>query len=381
MSLLGNVISNLPKTIAGSAVASAASTTVASLSTKLAEAASKIGTDFATLAPWTSLGANTATFKQVQDSTTTTLAELNNSGQTVTAQERADILALFSTDTTTNAVTASQIKTLTGGGTSTSNHQVKLVDPSGASVVFIVMPEIVESHSVQYEAVSPPQGPGSFQKYKGTDSTQWTINATFIARTSEEATQRLTELNTLRAWKMPYFGGNTGDQFPTKLGAPPAVLTLSGFRGRLVGPVPVVITSLNWNWPSDVDYIPTTVTGDDGLPVPFPTVMRLAINVVESFSAVQFNNFSLADFYRGDMVSAFSSATSAAYSPVTYETTQPVQSAVVSTSATKTAPAKTEATASERTTTAGLSSMPNLTIVTSTDGTTGQYDELGNRIY
>lgn len=383
MSLLGDLIPGLPTTatsIASTAIATAASAAVSSFSVKLTETASKIATDFSSLSPWKALGAQTATFEEVQNSTTRELATLKNSGVAITAQERADILNLFSSETPTT-YTASQVKAATNSGTSTSNHQVKLTDPDGATVTFVVMPEIVENHTVQYEAVAPPQSPGAFQKYKGTESTTWTLNCTFIARTSTEATQRLQELNILRAWKMPYFGNKTGDQFPTKLGAPPPVLTLSGFRNKLVGPVPVVITALNWNWPRDVDYIPTLINGDDGLPVPFPTVMNIAISLTESFSAVQFNNFSLADFYRGDLAAAFTNDAQASYTPTIYETTQPTQSAVITTASTKTAPVATKATTSERATTATTSDLPNLSIVTYPDATEGQYDQLGNRIY
>ena len=47
---------------------------------------------------------------------------------------------------------------------------VKLVEEGVVQVVFRVMPEIVESRTVQYDAIAPAQ-PGAFQKFKGTDST------------------------------------------------------------------------------------------------------------------------------------------------------------------------------------------------------------------
>lgn len=197
------------------------------------------------------------------------------------------------------------------------SHKVKLrrisggdEDTAGLSIVaFDVMPQVTESRTVQYEPVAPPQFPGAFQKYKGTDSVQWTINATLISRTTEEATRNLDLLNTLRGWTMPYFGSNTGNRYKQQLGAPPPVLEFSGFRSGMIGPVPVVITSLNWDFPREVDYLPTTRNDGRGNVTPFPSVMQVSILVVESFSTQQFNRFSLQDYRRGSFDLAFSSNT------------------------------------------------------------------------
>lgn len=187
------------------------------------------------------------------------------------------------------------------------SHLVTLEDNEGNLIEFLVMPEIVENRSAEYEAVAPPQFPGAFQKYKGTSSVQWNINATFISRTTPEATKNLINLNILRGWTMPYFGDNIKNSFnfSQKLGAPPPVLIFKGFRSAIVGPVPVVITSLNWNWPRDVDYIPATAPDGSAFNVPFPTVMTLTINVVESFSTEQFNNFDLEAYRVGNFEAAF----------------------------------------------------------------------------
>lgn len=207
------------------------------------------------------------------------------------------------------SVSAATVKSQSGSPEAGRDHMVRLtekmgVDGSPFTLYFKVMPEIVEARNVSYEAVAPVQFPGAFQKYKGTDSVQWTINATFICRTTDEATENLKYINVLRAWTQPFFGENTSQVYPDKLGAPPPVLILEGFKSKILGPVPVVITSLNWNWPRDVDYIPAR--SDDQL-IPFPTVMQIAIQVVESFSTDEFNKFSLRDYRNGNFSAAFSS--------------------------------------------------------------------------
>ena len=216
-------------------------------------------------------------------------------------------------------VTAKTMNQAKGKDPDAEDHYIQLEEKGASSMVrFVNMPDVTESRTVEYEAVQPPQSPGAFQKYKGTASVQWNVNATLTCRTTAEATKNLEYLNRLRGWTMPYFGENTRLSYPQKLGAPPPVLMLTGFREQMIGPVPVVITSLNWNFPQDVDYIPAEgaevfdsanpdVTSSTGKLIPFPTVMKVSIQLVESFSTDEFNGFSLADFRVGQMNKAWTS--------------------------------------------------------------------------
>ena len=221
-------------------------------------------------------------------------------------------------------------------------HIISLTEVwSGLVIPFRIMPEIVESRSVEYEAVAPPQSPTAFQKYKGTSNAQWTINATFACRTTEEATENLAFLNTLRGWTMPFFGQRLqkyGQDWLNRLGAPPPILKLEGWRQNMVGPTYVVITSLNWNFPRDVDYIPAQRfdVGENGLisrvsdapaDVPFPTVMQVQIQLVEAFSTDQVNGFDLAKFRAGKFDEAWIRAPKSESATVTEWKTEPPQEA------------------------------------------------------
>lgn len=215
----------------------------------------------------------------------------------------------------TDNVSAADINAAKAEPEKGDKHKVSLeeIGQGGLKVTFNVMPEVVESRQAEYEAVAPPQSPGAFQKYKGTASTQWTVNATLVCRTTAEATSNLQTLNILRSWTMPFFGERTAELFPQKLGAPPPVLKLHGWRAQMVGPVHVVITSLNWNFPQDVDYIPAQENKLDengrlvatGRLIPFPTVIKIAIQLVETFSTERMNGFSLGHFRNGQFEEAF----------------------------------------------------------------------------
>lgn len=186
-----------------------------------------------------------------------------------------------------------------------SSHKVKLMSQvDGSEVVFDNMPEVNEVRAIEYEALSPPHMPGEFQKYRGTKSTQWTLTVVLTAATVNEATLNRYYVNTLRAWSMPYFG--EAQSYSNRLGAPPPVLSFSGWRG-LVGTLPVVLTSMNWTWPKDVDWLPTSdIDPQSGMKIPFPAVITLQMNLVEALSAAQFNAFDLASFRAGDMIGAYS---------------------------------------------------------------------------
>lgn len=262
-------------------------------------------------------------------------------------------------------ITAAQLKEEIGARTQDDlfSHKVKLIERGVTEVIFDIMPEVVENRTVEYEQIAPPQHPTSFQKYKGTPSTQWTVQATLTCRNRDEATENLRILNTLRGWTMPFFGDKIKGSYPDKLGAPPPVLEFSGWRNQMVGPVQVVITSLNWNFPQDVDYIPAN--GSDfnvdangkrkivssGELIPFPTVIKIAIQLVESFSTDQVNSFDLAAFRVGRFDKAFSQTVSgetstgvAAGAAATTEEAQTVPGAGVAAAPTSTSsPAVSEA--------------------------------------
>jgi hypothetical protein len=161
-------------------------------------------------------------------------------------------------------------------------------------VEFDNMPSITESNTVQYEPIAPPHMPMAFQKYKGTDSVTYSIDALFTARNTAEAYRNYVFCMNLRAWTKPFFGNKqkNADGSRGKLGAPPPVLKFSGYRGSL--DVPVVITKLDIPKPNDCDWINTGYNN-----IPFPTVLKVTISLTEIYSGDQINAFDLNIFRVG----------------------------------------------------------------------------------
>lgn len=283
---------------------------VSDLGTKAVEGIQGMTSRFGDNIPFLSAGAKTPSFTSLigtaQSAVTGVISGAIASAFGKSGMIPASLTGKISSLTDPKA-TASAVKSIVGNtATEDRSHLVTLTSLiDGRLVEFVVMPEVVENRTVGYEAVAPAQSPGAFQKYKGTESTQWTINATFVSRTSIEATTNLFYLNTLRGWTMPFFGENTRKEYPDKIGAPPPVLMLKGLRSQIIGPMPVVITSLSWNWPKDVDYIPAAASDGSTTNIPFPVVLQVAIQCVESLSTVEFNQFDLNDFFQGKMIEAF----------------------------------------------------------------------------
>jgi hypothetical protein len=317
MGLLDSVFGSLPKLSGpGTVPDSSVSYVVAPEGTVINEAWDKVESTFGGAGPFSKLNESAPSFDQL--GADAAFNKIDKQDPYFGAASAAKVPV--------STVSAREIKSATGGTENRDNndHIVKLVAKSnyGAissikrdgigpfesyqsdEVLFTVMPDISESRTADYETLSPSQLPGEFHKYHGTKSTTWAINAVFTCRTRNEAQLNYLYLNTLRGWTMPYFGEKQAEQFPGKLGAPPPVLDFSGWRG-LVGKVPVVLTSTQWNWPKDCDWLPTGIMDEAGQEIPFPTVMNVTLNIVESYSPEQFNGFDLQSFRNGRMINAW----------------------------------------------------------------------------
>lgn len=184
-----------------------------------------------------------------------------------------------------------------------------------STVVFTVMPTIAESRSASYKSFTPLQHPGEILKYDTTQSRSWSISARLVARTIEEATDNLNIINTIRSWVMPFYGVGTAMSESSKrfLGAPPPILTLSAYGRQMIGPVKCVLESYSWDFPNDVDYLPTNTVDK----APFPVLLSVSLTLKESWSPVEYSGFSIVDYRNGDMAEAFKNRSPVQETPIT----------------------------------------------------------------
>ncbi len=226
---------------------------------------------------------------------------------------------------------------MTAKASETLEYRVKLRSSAGELVTFNVTPDLSETRSVNYKTVDPIHAPGQIYAYVNSTSRTYQLSGVkLVSRTRAEAETNLNYLWLLRSWTLPAFGRDPlsttqrdnrrerlqdlerfapeSDQFAAgerrRLdnegygvdlhGAPPQVLRLTAYshdghigRKAHINRVPVVITTLNIPYPSDVDYFPTR----NG--VPMPSVMIIDITLNETHSPTEYENFRLTDFKRG----------------------------------------------------------------------------------
>lgn len=158
-------------------------------------------------------------------------------------------------------------------------------------VRFRLTPEITEAGSVSYAEIHEARVPASFLIYIGTPSRTWSINAKMLSRTVEEADRTWREINILRSWRMPENGAMSVDGG----GNAPTIVNLYGY-GKTFQAIPTVITSLNIEWPSDVDYIKDSQGTD------IPILMSVSISLKEAHQHQDImNDFNILSYRLGTL--------------------------------------------------------------------------------
>lgn len=179
---------------------------------------------------------------------------------------------------------------------------------NGDLVVFRISPEISETRSAAYKTLDPVHMPGAIQVYQNTAPRTWNVSGIkLVSRNGEEAEENLATVNQLRSWMMPFFGktntsGNRDGYVADLLGSPPEILEFTAYSSQAekgmtnIRKIPTIMTTMNLNYPTDVDYIKTAKTNQ-----PFPAVTTVDIILVETHSPKQLSQFDLIDYRHGEL--------------------------------------------------------------------------------
>lgn len=197
--------------------------------------------------------------------------------------------------------TGSQAATPLFENQQTEDFQVTITSQvSGERVVFHAMPQIDESRNANYQSLSPTHTPTSFPLYQNTGARSLSLSGQFFARTPQEASQTIEFMNLIRSWVMPYFGTGTASDnarhISNNLGSPPDILILRALGRKNLEYVPTVLSGYQWQYPTDVDYIPS----EFGEAV--PRLISVSLNLLEAYSPAQSQSFSLRDYKLGRLV-------------------------------------------------------------------------------
>lgn len=116
-------------------------------------------------------------------------------------------------------------------------------------VLFPYTPSISMSYRANYEMVQGVQTNWAIPTYQQSNVEMLTLRATFTANSQSEALYLLTVLHFLRSATKSHFGSDP------LAGLPPPILYLNGYGEGMYNNVPVVISSVSYTLPPDVDYI------------------------------------------------------------------------------------------------------------------------------
>lgn len=176
-------------------------------------------------------------------------------------------------------------------------------------VTFDVTPALSETASASYRETQPSQAPGNFFVYSGSTLRSFSLaDVKLLARTRDEALDKLRVLNLIRSWVKPYFGkGNIG----RTNGLPPDVLMLSAYGAGNIRNVPVILQNYTIDYPNDTDYIyvnreSSSFSDPDAPPLvettAVPIVSSVTLQLQEVRSMSELNSFDLEAYRSGDLV-------------------------------------------------------------------------------
>lgn len=156
-------------------------------------------------------------------------------------------------------------------------------------VVFDSTPDLSESGSTVLIDIGDIRAAASVVIYMGSPSRTFSITARFISRDSDEADKTYENITNLKAWRMPMLAPGVG------FNAEAETLRLFAYEDSLKG-IPVMIQSLNIEWPSDIDYVYSDKYGTQ-----IPIIQTASIQLKEVRSFDDLKTFDYAQFRNGSL--------------------------------------------------------------------------------
>lgn len=135
-------------------------------------------------------------------------------------------------------------------------------------LVFPYTPGISISYNAAYDQPEIPHTNYKLQQYKNSDVSQISITADFTAQDEYEARYVLASQYFLKALTKMFYGADAN------AGMPPPLVFLSGYGDMQFKNQPLVISSVSFQYPQDVDYI---FCGFDRIPTSASDVDRIKL--------------------------------------------------------------------------------------------------------
>ena len=176
---------------------------------------------------------------------------------------------------------------------------------SNNSMVFPRTPQIMVTHTANYNSLSPTHSNYAFPVYQSSSVEDITITGEFPVDNEADGLYWIAAVHFLRSLTKMSYGKSSN------AGAPPPIVKLRGYGDFVFNATPVIVKLFTTDLPDSVDYIrvpisPNAVdtpsgikTVDSGQYAMVPTLSRLSVTVQPTYSRDKIRNFSLDDYVRG----------------------------------------------------------------------------------
>lgn len=175
-----------------------------------------------------------------------------------------------------------------------TQDEIRLVEASGQMVIFKVTPDLEESGQAIYTEINEGRMAATLLVYMGSPSRTFNISAKLVSRTVAEATQNFKYKSLLQAWRMPVNNDAGGGIVGDDKGATPRIVRLYGY-GDMFMRIPTIVRSVNFTFPSDVDYI------SDSAGNMLPIVWPVNISLQEAHTMEDVKKFNYSSYKQGTL--------------------------------------------------------------------------------
>jgi hypothetical protein len=181
---------------------------------------------------------------------------------------------------------------------------------SNNSMVFPTTPQILVSHSANYNSMAPTHSNYSHPIYQNSTVEDITISSEFPVENEADGRYWIATVHFLRSITKMFYGNSSN------LGAPPPLVHLSGYGDFVFDRVPCVVKLFTLDLPDNVDYIQVPISTSEDLAttpelarvnVPggysyVPTLSRINITISPTYSRDTTRRFSLDSFVQGGYI-------------------------------------------------------------------------------
>lgn len=173
---------------------------------------------------------------------------------------------------------------------------------SNKSMVFPTTPQILVSHTANYNTLAPVHTNYPFPTYQNSAVEDITITAEWPVENEADGRYWMASVHFLRSVTKMFYGDS-----PNR-GSPPPLVYLSGYGDFIFNRVPVVVKLFSMDLPDSVDYIKVPVVegaSTDNTSSSYtyvPTLSRLNVTVSPTYSRDEVSKFNLDEFAKGGYI-------------------------------------------------------------------------------